>query len=137
MKKTFLRHFQRCMIRPVIYQIFTRVIYALTIVLLWNTFANRGGIPLSWGLIVPAVAYALLCWLAFLRLDGIRVPSFDRKLFLRKKKPDRFEQGQMADYLDYKPVSFEELEPEEKDTCLIISNFITAAAFFIASICIS
>lgn len=135
MKKWFQKHFQRYMIRPVIYQTFTRVIYALTIVLLWNEFANRGSLPLSWGFVVPVIVYLLLAWMAHLRLDGLRAPKFDRNLFLRKKRPDRFSGGDIADYLDHKPVSFEELEPEEKDACLVISNLITAALFFIACIC--
>ena len=134
MKKWLQKHFQRYMIRPVIYQCFTRLIYALTIVLLWNQFVNRGGVPLSWGFVVAVLAYAALAWMAVLRLDGIRAPRFDRKLFRRKKRPERFSAGDIADYLDHKPVSFEELEPEEMDACLVISNAVTAAIFLIASI---
>ena len=136
MKKWFQKNFRPFMVRPVIYQVFTRLIYALTLILLWNEFANRGGIPLSWAFIVPVLFYLLLAWMAFLRLDGIRAPKFDRKLFLRRKKPERFSSGDIADYLDHKPVSFEELEEEEKDACLVLSNLITAVIFFIASICI-
>lgn len=132
--KKWLQYLRRDMLRPIIYQIFTRLIYALTIVLLWNEFANPNGIPLSWGFIVPVLFYLLLGWFAYLRLDGIRAPKFDRRLFLRRKKADRFSSGDIADYLDHKPVSFEEMENEEKDACLILSNLSVAAIFFIASI---
>lgn len=136
MKKWFQKHFQRHMIRPIIYQSFTRLVYALTLVLLWNALVSRGALPLSWGFAVPVIVYLLLGWLAFLRLNGLNVPKFDRKLFLRKKRSDRFSGGDIADYLDYKPVTYEELEPEEKDACLLASNLITCAIFFIVSICL-
>ena len=132
--KKWLQYFRREMIRPVIYQSFTRLIYALTAVLLWNEFVNRGDIPLYWGFMVPVLFYLLLAWFAHLRLDGIRAPQFDRRLFLRKKKADRFSAGDIADYLDHKPVSFEELENEEKDFCLILSNLIVAAILLILSL---
>lgn len=136
MKKWFGEHFHTYMTRPIIYQVFTRCIYTLTIILIWDKLVNPVTlrIPLSQPLRIAAFIYLVLCWMAYLRMDGVKVPTFDRKLFLRKKHPDRFVGGDMADYIDEKVVSFEELEPEEKDLCLIVSNFFTAMIFLIAGL---
>ena len=61
------------------------------------------------------------------------MPKFDRKLFRRKKTPERAF-GDMIDYVDEPIVSFEELSDEEKDLTLLISNLVTMLLFIAASL---
>ena len=129
--------FEKYMIRPVIYQVFTRFLTGLCIALLWNRFiAPRvAAANLSWGCEFGIVFFAAMAWFAYLRLDGVSVPKFDRKLFRRKKRPERAF-GDMIDYVDEPVVSFEELSDEEKDLTLLISNLITMALFIAAALLI-
>ena len=125
---------QRCrreMIRPLIYQAFTRVAVVLTAILLVREFAAPAdGRPvLPWGCAAAAGICLLLAWVAWLRLDGARLPALDHRLFRFRRRRDPFQGGGMADYLDDRPVSFEELEPEERDACLLCANLIAAAVF--------
>ena len=131
------KHFFRGMVRPIVYQTFTRSVIALTICLaydrvvnLWQNQPSR----LGWALIVAGVFYAVMAWMAYLRLDGIHTPTFDRKLFLRKKGPVIMSYGDMIDHVDDEIIPFDELEPDEKDICLLLSNLICAAIFLIASV---
>ena len=126
--------FEKYMIRPVVYQVFTRFLVGLCLALLWNRFiAPRvAAANASWGFAFLVVFFAAMAWLAYLRLDGVNVPKFDRKLLRRKKTPERAF-GDMIDYVDEPVVSFEELSDEEKDLTLLIANLITTALFILAS----
>ena len=123
--------FERYMIRPVIYQVFTRFLVSLCLALLWNRFiAPRvSAANASWGCEFFAVFFAAMAWMAYLRLDGIHVPKFDRKLFRRRKKSPERAFGDMIDFVDEPIVSFEELSDDEKDLTLLISNLITMLLF--------
>ena len=127
--------FERYMIRPVVYQVFTRFLIGLCLALLWNRLVapKVAAANLGWGCEFFVVFFAAMAWLAYLRLDGVPVPKFDRKLFRRKKSPERAF-GDMIDFVDEEPISFEELSDEEKDLTLLISNLITTALFVVASI---
>ena len=130
----FRKHFRRYMLRPTLYQASARLAIAFAVVLLANEFASsddRAILPL--GCAAAAAVFALLSWVAWLRLDGARLPAFDHRLFRRRKRRDPFVGGDMADYIDEPPISFEELEPEERDACLLVSNMITAAIFAAAA----
>lgn len=136
MKKWFQKHVQPYMIRPMIYQAFTRVVMGLTAALLWNFLTNSVSavrIHLAWAFIFVGAFYAVMGWMAYLRLDGLNMPKFDRNLFLRKKKPPVISYGDISDHIDDEIVSFEELEPEEKDVCLLFSNAFCAIAFMVTS----
>lgn len=130
MKKWWKKHFQRYMLRPIVYQTFTRVVFGLTGALLWNELVNISQVRLglSRPLLVVGIFYAVMAWMAYLRLDGISAPKFDRKLFQRKRTPMRA-YGDMIDYVDEPVVTYAELEPEEKDTCLLVSNLICTVVF--------
>ena len=126
--------FNRTMIRPLIYQIFTRTVVALTAILIVREFSGPedGRRVLPWGCMAAAGVYLLLAWVAWLRLDGARLPALDHRLFRFKRRNDPFASAGMADHIDDMPVSFEELEPEERDACLLAGNLVAAAIFAVA-----
>ncbi|MBO4298474.1 MAG: hypothetical protein J5998_06720 [Clostridia bacterium] len=127
--------FEKYMIRPVVYQVFTRFLVCLCLALLWNRFVapRVAAANASWGFAFFVVFFAAMAWLAYLRLDGVSVPKFDRRLFRRKKTPERAF-GDMIDYVDEPVVTYEELSDEEKDLTLLISNLITMLLFIAASL---
>ena len=128
------QHFHRYMIRPLIYQVSTRLAVTLAAILIVREFSGSGSETpvLPWGCLAASGVYLLLAWIAWLRLDGARLPALDHRLFRFKRRRDTFVGGDMADYIDEKPVLFEELEPEERDACLLACNLIACAAFAIA-----
>ena len=131
-----LFHPESHMIRPIIYQVFSRYLILLCFSLLWDFFLNKGVIrrPVSTAFILCAAFLLIMAWLAYLRLDGIRAPKFDRSLFRRRKRPDRAYGADMIDYVDEDITSFDDLDDEEKDRCLFLSNLITAVLFILTSI---
>lgn len=139
MLRRIRERFTRDMIRPVIYQTFTRFGVTLTAILVWDRLANSGAVPLplSYGCMAAVIVYVLLAWMSSLRLDGVKAPVFDRSLFRfnrKKKNMDKFFQmTDIADYVDEEPVSFDELENDEKDICLLISNAVTSVLFIALS----
>ena len=126
--------FEKYMIRPIVYQIFTRFLISLCLALLWNRFVNSNTLRAGAGMayLALAVFYALMAWFAYLRMDGVNMPKFDRKLFRRRKNPER-SFGDMIDYVDEPIVTFEELDDGEKDLALLISNLVTMVIFGVMS----
>ena len=65
-------------------------------------------------------------WVAYLRLDGIRIPFVDRQKGLSEERGARKRHAthSMADFADEKIVSFDELSAEEKALCSMLSSLI-------------
>ena len=100
MKHPIRDHFQRDMIRPLIYKVFTRFILMLLIVMLWKQYLQPRTPHLTLGMVFPVVGVVfLLCaYLVYLRMDGLQIP---RMKPLKKPKKDPFRAyGDMVDYLD-------------------------------------
>ena len=120
--------------RAVLYQVFTRYVSCLCFALLWDFLFNKDRLrPVSTAFLLFAAVFAVLAWTAWLRLDGLSVPKLDRRLFRRRKTPERA-YGDLIDYVDEDIVTFDDLDDEEKDQCLVLSNLITAALFLITSL---
>ena len=134
--KKWRKKIQRYMLRPFIHMTFTRFILALAAILLADFFLSpHVGRSLKSPLFVLGGAlFALLAWIARLRLDGVRLP---RLLMLRvnhRKKPTRM-YGDMIDYVDEQPtVAFEDLEDDEKDLCLLGADLVCCALLLGASL---
>ena len=133
--KTIRQKWQPYMLRPLIYMTFTRFILALAAALLADFFlAGTLGRPIKEpAFLLTGALFALLAVIAWLRLDGVRLP---KPMMLRlnpRKKPSRM-YGDMIDYIDENPmVTFEDLDDEEKDVCILGADVICCALFLIAS----
>ena len=117
-RKTLCRE----MIRPLIYKVFTRGILALFAAQLVHFFAPAGsGLSsfsnLSLGLGLLFLLFSVLAWL---RLDGLKIPQL--KLPRMKRKDPPFLAGSMADHVDDDIVSFDELDPEEQNVCVLLAD---------------
>lgn len=121
------------MLRPLIYMTFTRFILALAAALLADFFLSPGaGRSLkSTAFLLIGAIFALLTLIAFLRLDGAKLPKLMMLRVNPRKKPSRM-YGDIADHLDDEPaVTFEELDDDEKDLCILGADAFCCAVFFI------
>ena len=134
MRRWFSTHVKRHMIRPIIYKATSRFAYLLCIALIWDRFINQGkqpiGLSLAFGLI--AIGFLLAWWLAYLRMDGVSIPRLPARHKKKKKIDSLF--GDMIDYVDEKPVDFEELEEDEKCLCLLLSDAVCSVIFLVLSL---
>lgn len=125
--------FHRGLIRPVVYKAFTRVGIGLAAALLWNEFVGKGQRGMrGWAFLFLAVLFAAAAWMSYLRLDGVRAPQFDRKLFDWKRKPKRT-YGDMIDYVNEDVPTFDDLEEDEQSLCLMVANAVCCAIFLVGS----
>ena len=134
MNKWLKKHFKPYMTRPVVYKTFTRFVYALLLSLLWDRFINDGYMTKMHAFLFFGVFYALMAWLSFLKLDGLRIPSLMDFMTssLPHRRPER-SYGDMSDYIDENVVSFDELEDEEKVVCILFADIICCAIYLILS----
>ena len=136
MKKLFGKlRLDRSLIRPIAYQVFTRFLIGLCIALLavFLIFGSTEVPQRGAALLIAAALSIAMAWAAWLRLDGVKLMRFDRKLFRRKKSPERAF-GDMIDYVDEPIVTWEDLDDEEKDSSLVVSNLICAVLFAAGSL---
>ena len=134
MLKKIRENWHRGLIRPMIYQAFTRFILALTLSLLWDHFVFSPYRPMRlYAFLFFALLFGTAAWLAYLRMDHVKLPKLAMFRFQLKKKPVRT-YGDMIDFVDEEIVSFDELENEEKDICLLFANLICCVIFLIASL---
>ena len=120
-------HVTRDMIRPFIYKVFTRAVLALFAAELFHFFA-----PAEWPLarfsnlaLVLGILFLLGAVIAWLRLDGMRIPQF--RLPRMKRIDPAFLTGDMADHIDDDIVKFDDLDKEEQDVCVLLTDFLLAA----------
>ena len=112
----------RDLIRPLIYKIFTRGILALLVAQLVHFFApaNSGLASFSNLSLALALLFVLFTVLAWLRLDGLKIPQV--KLPRMKRKDPPFLAGNMADHIDDEIVSFDDLDEEEQNVCVLLAD---------------
>lgn len=127
--------FKRELVRPFVYTLSSRFLPALAAALLAEHF--WGG-PLrsvrAYAFVFLGALFALLAWIAYLRLDGVRLPKLFMLRVDLRKKPQRM-YGDLIDYVDEKPpASFSDLEDAEKDACLLGADAVCAAAFLLLSL---
>ena len=118
--------YQRYLLRPIIYLTAFRLMVAAIFTLILLRFVPNGpAVDMITGFL--AVFFALLAYLVYLRMDGLRIPRV--KYIRPKKKADPLRHASsLADYADEDPgVSFDELEDNEKDFCSLMANLIGLA----------
>lgn len=126
----------RVVIRPMIYMTFTRLgIGLLASLLLNHFFRDNVRNILTYAFSFFTALFAAMAWIAYLRLDGMRLPKLFMKRLHPKKKPFRT-YGDISDHIDDEPVTFEELTDQEKDLCCLVADFICFAVFLILALVI-
>lgn len=135
MKKLWRIYHQSYMIRPTVYRFLTKSAVVLLLAVLWNQFINNGLFTIGYVFLALGLICMSLAWFNYLSLDGVHV-NF---VFLDKLREHRSKQRQhikkdMVDYVQESVVSFDELEPEERSACGLMSSFLTGLLFALLSI---
>ena len=127
-------HVTRDMIRPLIYKVFTRGVLALFAAQLVRFFA-----PAHWAIaqssnqaLILAGLFLLGAVIAWLRLDGMNIPQL--KLPRGKRRDPAFLRGDIADHIDDDIVKFDDLDKEEQDVCVLLTDLILAVVCLLFAI---
>ena len=127
-------HVTRDMIRPLIYKVFTRGVLALFGAQLFHFFA-----PASWPMarfsnlaLILTGLFLLGAAVAWLRLDGLNIPQL--KLPRIKRKDPAFLTGDIADHIDDDIVKFDDLDREEQDVRVLLTDLMLAAVCLILTL---
>ena len=134
--KKFRKIYQPYMLRPMIYMTFTRFVLGLFITLLADFFISQaaGRSVRKDAFFVCAVIFAVLAVIAWMRLDGVRLPSLMMLRVNPSKKPTRM-YGDMIDYIDERPgIDFSELDDGEKDFCILTADVFCFVVFLITAL---
>ncbi len=108
----------RHMIRPLVQQIFLRILGGLMIALIWHRYMDGGFHSLGFGLQILGIIGILLVWFGYLRLDGVKVVRG------KKKKEKKHSSSSMMDFVDEGVTSMADLDDEEKIACRMTANLI-------------
>ena len=133
-KNQFRKSMDREMIRPLIYKVFTRGILALFAAQLAHFFLPAGTAAASFSSLslILGFLFALFAFLAWLRLDGVKIPQL--KLPRIKRKDPPFLTGDLADHTDDDIVAFDELAPEEQNACVLLADLILSVLCFLLAL---
>ena len=124
------------MLRPMIYMTFTRFVLALFITLLADFFIsqNVGHSVKKNGFFICAFVFALLAVIAWLRLDGVKLPQLMMMRINPSKKPSRM-YGDMIDHIEERPgIAFDDLDDREKDICILAANLFCCFVFLLTAL---
>mgnify|MGYP006919063733 FL=1 len=127
--------YKKYMFHPILYKTVTRTSIVAVLMLLWNRYVSDGvfsmweapGFLLGMGLLAWA-------WVDYLRLDGVTIHHLLEELKMAKPKKKFYATKSIVDYADEKIVSFEELEPEERIYCSMLSNLVLGLPLVIAAL---
>lgn len=132
MMRKFRENWSRSVIRPLIYMVFTRFLLALTAALLADFFINSMSPVRQYAFALMAALFAALAWIAYLRLDGVKLPkAFMKRVHIRKKPARTY--GDMIDHTDEEIDSFDDLDDGEKDVCCLVADGICCLMFLVLS----
>ena len=103
--------------------------------LLWDRYVSDGTFTM-WQAPALLLGVVLLAWawVNYLRLDGVTVHHLGEEFKDMGKKKKLHATKSIVDFADERIVSFEELEPEERIYCSMLSNLILGAALLIISL---
>ena len=126
--------FQGYMVRPLVYKTVMKCSIVLAIALLWDRFINTSrAMSMTEDIFfVVGMIFVLFSWFQYLRLDGFSVHHLlEEKEKTPKKKHVKKD---IADFVDEKIVSFDELDDEERVVVVLFSNLVTGLIFVIIAL---
>lgn len=137
MKKLFSMY-KKYMFHPILYKCVTRVSTVAVLMLLWDRYVSDGTFTM-WQAPALLLGAILLgwAWVDYLRLDGVTIHHLAEEFKGMGKKKKRHATKSIVDYADERIVSFEELEPEERTYCSMLSNLVLGVPLVVVALCIS
>ena len=130
--KKLTQMYKKYMFHPILYKTVTRTSIVAVLMLLWDRYVSDGyftmweapGLVLGVGLLAWA-------WVDYLRLDGVTIHHLLEEFKGVKPKKKFYATKSIVDFADERIVSFEELEPEERTYCSMLSNLLLGGALLI------
>ena len=105
------------------------------LMLLWDRYVSDGTFTM-WQ--APALLLGVIllawAWVDYLRLDGVTIHHLAEEFKDMGKKKKRHATKSIVDYADERIVSFEELEPEERVFCSLLSNLVLGVPLVVISL---
>ena len=129
MKKLFPRY-KKYMFHPILYKSVTRVSVVAVLMLLWDRYVSDGTFTM-WQ--APALLLGVIL-LAWAWVDGVTIHHLAEELKDMGKKKKRHATKSIVDYADERIVSFDELEPEERVFCSLLSNLVLGVPLVVISL---
>lgn len=133
--KNIFTMYKHYMFRPILYKTVTRASIVAVLCLLWQRYVSDGHFTV-WE--APALLCgAVLCawaWINYLRLDGMTIHHLLEDLKSGGKKKKFHATRSIVDFADEKIISFEELEPEERLFCSMVSNLVLGVPLVIVGL---
>ena len=126
--------FKSYMVRPLIYKIVTKCSIVLVLALLWKYIVNTSS-HMSMQkdvFFILGLIWMMFSWFQYLKLDGYTLQYVFKEK--RKRNEKKHVKKDIADFVDEKIVSFDELEEEEKVVVNLLSNFISGLIFVLISL---
>lgn len=136
--KKFREIYKPHMLRPILYSVFSKFIMSLCAILLWDRFINvkntvQYGI-LDFAFFIVGIYLLMWAWLKYLSLDGMEFKVFKQMSNLFKKRKKFYAHGDMADFLDEKVVTMDELDDDERTAAQMMADILAGLLFLIPSI---
>ena len=137
--KKLISMYKRYMFHPVLYKTVTRTSIVAVLMLLWERYVSDGTFTMweapgfLWGVVL-----LIWAWIDYMKLDGVTIHYLLDQFKGQGKKKKFHATRSIIDYADEKIVSFEELVPEERTYCSLLSNLVLGlplvAAALVASL---
>ena len=113
------------MLHPILYKTVTRTSIVAVLMLLWERYVSDGTFSM-WEApgFLCGVVLLIWAWVDYMRLDGLTIHHLLEEFKGIKPQKKFHATRSIMDYADEKIVSFEELEPEERTYCSMLSNLV-------------
>lgn len=124
--------FKPYLFHPVLYKTVTRTSIVAVLMLLWERYVSDGTFTI-WEApgFLCGVVLLIWAWIDYMRLDGLTIHHLLEEFKGQGKQKKFHSTRSIIDYADEKIVSFEELEPEERTYCSMLSNLLLGGALLI------
>ena len=126
------------MLHPILYKTVTRTSIVAVLMLLWERYVSDGTFSM-WEApgFLCGVVLLIWAWVDYMRLDGLTIHHLLEEFKGIKPQKKFHATRSIMDYADEKIVSFEELEPEERTYCSMLSNLVLGVPLVVVALCIS
>ena len=123
------------MLHPILYKTVTRTSIVAVLMLLWERYVSDGTFSM-WEApgFLCGVVLLIWAWVDYMRLDGLTIHHLAEEFKDMGKKKKRHATKSIVDYADERIVSFEELEPEERVFCSLLSNLLLGVPLVVISL---
>ena len=130
--------FKPNLIHPVLYKTVTRTPIVAVLMLLWERYISDGTFTI-WEApgFLCGVVLLIWAWIDYMRLDGLTIHHLLEEFKGQSKQKKFHSTRSIIDYADEKIVSFEELEPEERTYCSMLSNLVLGLPLILIALCVS